>query len=59
MSLWVHRGPAHRPKSGFAVWQTTRGSRRNIGTCSTVRYGTVTPTPSMEHRASARQNAHQ
>ena len=29
MSLWVHRGPAHRPKSGFTVWQTTRGSRRN------------------------------
>jgi hypothetical protein len=25
----------------------------------TVRYGTVTPTPSMEHRASTRQNAHQ
>ena len=36
MSLWVHCGHAHRPKSGFTVsrsWQTTRRSRSNIGTC--------------------------
>eukprot|EP00966_Prymnesium_polylepis_P247861 5731392-Prymnesium_polylepis.1 len=51
------------------LWQQNTGFGRRVGGLQapgargpvdgTVRYGTVTPTPSMEHRASTRQNAHQ
>eukprot|EP00966_Prymnesium_polylepis_P100594 2330105-Prymnesium_polylepis.1 len=50
MSLWVHRGAAHRPKSGFPVWLHRTRRARHAGCHKNAPDATRTPSRTAQTR---------